>query len=353
LATLQISNRFFDDKLGIIAVGNIERVNRISHQLNNEFSQVVDNQEEGAINRGNSSFSHSDIGRQRTGLSLYADYTVKGFKVTASGFVNSLNDDVTYRTNTITSTAILTKGFNTRESNTISHIYSLAMEKSIGKTKLTMGVSYNLSDNQTPINYSVNTTNQVFNANSNQVPFDSLLILPNVSPYELGREIENLKDDPEKGAWVSDSAYYISSLNSSTNTFKEEGLMANFDYEIPFAITEQINGMIKMGGKYTSRERTYDSNSFGSGLTGGAGIDLRDDLRTRLIPELDFSDPAGLLSGSDQLSVYNMHDDFSATILDGGYSLNGFIDPDYARRILSALDADGWSKNAAATDNPQ
>lgn len=352
LATLQISNRFFDNKLGVIAVGNFETVNRISHQLSNEFSQVVADQKEGAINRGNSTFTHSDINRQRSGLSVFADYTTDDLKITASGFVNALNDEFINRSNTIASNAILSKGLNIREGSTLSQIYSLAMEKSIFESRLKVGVSYNRSDNESPINYFVGTTNSTFNANSNMVSFDSLLILPNVSPYQLGKEINDLKNNPEQGAWVSDSAYYINSFSSTKSIFIEEGLMLSLDYEIPFNISRHFNGMVKLGGKYTSKIRDYDVNSFSSGLTAGAGMDIRDDLAERLVPGLNFSDPAGLLSGSDQLAPYNLYDNFKATILDDGYTLGGFMDPKYARQILSVLDADGWSKNAAATDNP-
>ncbi|NJK95197.1 MAG: TonB-dependent receptor [Bacteroidales bacterium] len=125
--------------------------------------------------------------------------------------------------------------------------------------------------------------------------------------------------------------------------------MVSLDYEIPFAFSEQISGNFKLGGKIRQKSRSYDTRSYGSTLTVGNGKFLVNDIIAQN-PDLDFTDPLSLVQTGIGLPVYNLFSDFSESIINNGYTLNGYIEPEYVKQIVHNLDLDEWKTDKGATN---
>lgn len=356
-ATLQLSNRFLDNKLGVILVGSYDKKNRISHEADNSGTLIESSK---LFQRTNSSFRHGSIVRERTGGNLFIDYKVDGFKVQASGFVSALGDEAVNRSHNISGPGQQTRTINVRNLNTLTSVYSLKLEKDIYNTKLNFTLSYNKSKNETPKDYNVTTKNLVLASSAN---FDSVLFaMPeidfirdnlgqtgNITSYEIGQLINEAKLLPGTQA-IGDSAYYISSLGSNKSIFTEDALTVNLDYQVPLSLGSQVNGFIKVGGRYSSKNREYDARNFSTGTADGTpGVAFANSVRNTILPDMNFNDNANILGGADRLAPYHMYDDFEEAIIDGGYTLSGYMAPRYVEEILSAVDAANWTISESAT----
>lgn len=88
------SNRFFDDRFGIILSFNTDRYNRSADIFQGDYLETtLTGSNETAIQVSNVNLREQNVERGRTGGSVVMDYRIPNGKITVNGFYNQLKDD--------------------------------------------------------------------------------------------------------------------------------------------------------------------------------------------------------------------------------------------------------------------
>ncbi|NJK95198.1 MAG: TonB-dependent receptor plug domain-containing protein, partial [Bacteroidales bacterium] len=216
LATLQLSNRFFKNKLGVTLVGNYERINRISNRVENYVGLININpnriDDGGVISpRPSSTFYYGDIIRERKGLSLFMDFKLENTKITFSSFINGLDDETIDRSMTV-GNPTLSKGIDVSSFNTLTYINAFSIEQKIHSTKLKISAAYNKAASEKPYDYNIGQTRTFTNTELSQEARD-LISGYNIGPYYAANIL---------GSLANDSSFYMSTLSSEANDFTED-----------------------------------------------------------------------------------------------------------------------------------
>lgn len=341
-ATLQLSNRFFNDKFGVVLVGNYEDIDRSSERMSawgtvNELTtgEVV-------IKNISGNFWNSDFSRKRYGGSLFIDYRLPKGKIKASSFINGLqNKEFTRTFNFAPSSATpVRKNVNGKESETLSSVYSFTFQhKLFFNSSLDLGVSYTTATSELLADYNLNSKYV------NPTWWDPDQLPPNIQDIfaPLANETVYPFDVLALEQYYSDSSYFIESLGSRDNVFTENEITTFINWEIPLNLTSQISGSLKMGGKYRKKFREYDANDRGHGLTVGGQEELKEYL-LNTHPDIDFG--IGSFTdyiGASNLSPYHLLGDFDQWILEERFQQRGYVHQSYMNQIISDLDDDNWS----------
>ncbi len=341
LATLQLSNRFFDNKLGVILVGSYEKINRSSNIMNAGVLLNAAEPGKGFAEISSVNLNNGDIIRERTGLSMFLDYKLENTKILANAFVNGLQNKSINRSFSYSPSFNITKNMGINERSSLSLVSSLGLEQNIYSTKLKIALNYTQAKNDKPLDYSLGTK---LYGDLNLLPQEvqKKLGAINTSPYYVS---DLLKYD-------NDSAYVLYNLGSNTSILEEREFTAKLDYEIPFSIGNSIAGKFKIGGKYRSKTRTYDENSYGTGLSSSGVRDAVKQFLPAHNEGLKFSYPGARAYVGENIPVLQLMDDYSNEIFDG-VTLDGYVKPEYMKQIVKSLDDQNWSPNEAATSDQQ
>lgn len=336
--SLTLSNRLLDNKLGIIATGNFERVDRASHRMQNNYN--VNESAPPAFTEFK--FQSNEYDRSRSGGSVYVDYRLPQGKIKARTFITSLGNDEFQRAIKLEdgATGGVNKDYYNHESSEVRSINSLQLEHNLPLgAKIHVQGAYTTGSRKVPMQYNVYSRNSTINNStdtayfwdevypmfSNQIDQEQAVIYPEeilqVVPYY----------DPD-----GTSVYR---MNSFSEKFKDDELMLELDLEIPYRISNALNGKIKFGGKYRKKNRkveaTYAELEFNNGDNR-----LVADTIAAVFPEYNL-----YRVGSD-LATSALINDYSETILDGTVSdqyWNNFMDPDKLDAIMLWLDENQWA----------
>jgi TonB-dependent receptor len=335
-ATLQLSNRFFDNKLGIVLVGNYEDIDRSSERMD-ASGRLEEEQKELMITTTGANFWASEFKRKRYGGSLFLDYKLPHGKIKASSFLNGLDNEEYKRTYNYGQGLLIRKNAQIIESNTLSLVSSLQIEYKLPlNSTVDLGASYTSAKNNKPKNFSIGSKLAPWLKDGEKLPAEIEKINRNSStvyPYDLLKVAQ----------FWSDSSYFMENISSSDNTFDENEMTVFLNWKIPFNFGNQVSGKIKIGGKYRKKNREYDASDRGHGLTAGGQEDLRAYIGSAN-PNLDF----GLNKYPDYIpsnsfSMLHLVDDYDKKILDEQFRMHGYLDQEILEQIVSDLDADHWS----------
>ncbi len=247
-----VSNRFFDDKLGVFAQLTVDNKNLSSNQMSAGY--YFDSAKD--FLRTESLVLHDVIRiRKRFGGTFTLDYLLPAGKIYFKNFFSYGNNNEQNYSEGFTRSK--THSYNTSTNDNSSAIFSniLAFEHdiSIFKAKIKLSHSYSGIDALDNINY--NFANL---AELNTLPED---ILPKDIPDYATNDIDNT-------IWTNYTA--------GDRITKGRQLAASLDLATDFTISNQINGKIKFGGKATYSERSYDyRNVLGGSMLPLGGIPYR------------------------------------------------------------------------------
>lgn len=241
-----VSTRFFDDAVGIYVLGNMEKYDRDSDNMNANYTVASDNPNEPfnpvqvtgiTLNR------HREV-RKRYGGNLIADYKFSTGIIRSINMFSELNSDyvdynqgLDFKNNQINFT-------NRSGINTISSgVHSLEFENDFGFMKVQLKAAGIYSKNDLPWSpYFL--FQQTGGVATGAVPV-------NTSPEEL---IRNVKYN---GADLS----YLTSVNLFSSTYQEKKNLFKADFTIPFSAGNVLNGFFKFGGEYVSGKHTNDQTT--------------------------------------------------------------------------------------------
>ncbi len=302
-----ISDRFFDDKFGILAQGNVELKQLPSDQFNATYaSPIYDSQtNQFSVNTQSAELTAAGTQRHRYGISLILDYTSNLVDVKFYNVFDQKNDSNITRnyTNNFDNNSFLYQIF-INETKTKQETHSVQALFKFGNTELPVSISYTKGEQDIP--------------NGQQFDFlqSGVQAIPTSQKiYALPStlvQIQGVQNPANSTLW---------NLYESNTYLRDESYDAKVDWKIPFKLSDSFSGILKTGGKYHQTNRNNENTHIYYNVQYGGSKGRRQ----RLIAAVPF------LHGSNDA-------------LEGGLQAAPFVDPSYdVRSILGYPIGPGYS----------
>ncbi|KGE86972.1 MAG: TonB-dependent receptor [Phaeodactylibacter xiamenensis] len=240
---LSLSNRYFDNKLGVIVTGNYQRANRSSDILTGSYVTIGEDTTGAAIvNVEDVNLADNIEIRKRYGGSLTLDYELERGAISICSFVGVLDQDQD-RFRTRYRPEASRKEYDYRRriinqftwNNTLTGTYQLPLWKS----ELSYGASYALTERNTPTD--------------NTARFrETGAFTGQVDESSLESVVAAAKNDFERTFFQQDR---LDTEDISTRKYT-----GNVDWKIPFQNgSDSFSGFLKMGAKVRLQSRNRES----------------------------------------------------------------------------------------------
>lgn len=249
-----VSNRFLDNKLGVIATFNMDEYDRSADKFSATYGRSSDPQTgETTVLLDLITLNEDNVTRGRTGASFLFDYVLPKGQVKGNMFFTQLQGDGLNRNNEIYN------GYDNRHRYNMS-VYDyttsimtsqLAIDQDYGWMSFDAGVSYSTSQSENPRDYffqfvqeseairlNATDTTEAFTRVPGMHPSE---VLPFITPNDENTRLANVQ------------------INDVLR--EEENYAVQFNGKIPFDFGNLFNGHIKTGFKVRWLERTNDENS--------------------------------------------------------------------------------------------
>ncbi|MEX0844095.1 MAG: TonB-dependent receptor [Balneolaceae bacterium] len=252
------SNRFLDNKLGIIATFNVDEFDRSADQMFAGYAPYrFPDSDIQAVRITSVSAQEQNTIRGRTGGSFLLDYKLPKGKISANTFYNQLSGEGYTRHNNIFG-GRPGSSMNINVGTTSTLTSAISLDQDHGWVRYDAGVSRTSSKTDDPENYYFNFRMESESKGLiGNFPRDSIGIQPiGVLNYT----------DPK------DSLMVLETTNISS-TFREEiNYSAQFNVTFPFNIGTNIDGTIKTGAKVRWFTKTNDEDQRGKTNWAYAGL---------------------------------------------------------------------------------
>ena len=320
-----VSDRFFGDRLGVIATANAERYDRSADKLSIGYVDVETTEGATAIRVNNVNAREESVTRSRNGGSLLLDYALPGGRVTGNAFYNAVDNDALYRSQFAALNAL---DYRVENVNTQTSILTSALgsEQDFGWLKYDGNVSYTRSRSDNP-------ANQVFSfyreANGFTILSDSLF---SIAPLEVGSRIK------------VDSTITLASLWEDQIQLNEDQAAVQLNVQAPFRVGDWLTGYVKTGGKLRWLDRSYDVNR-----SGRQGLNIPNANLFACLEEALPQYAGDLADGSLPIASVLLGYDRGEDFLDGQFGLGVVPDEDQLAAILRGLQSGAC---ASESDDP-
>ena len=327
LLQLGASNRFLDNKLGLIGTFNTDRNNRSADRLNASYRTAAAVQTLSDIIVDNFTVREDQAFKTRYGGSLLGDYEIPNGKITANGFYSYSKVDLTARMDLMDFTH--NSHYYDMEqniSNASLYVGGAGVKQDFGWIKYDFGGALTGSTNDAPEDYQWRFAQE--NSASSGKPTA-------LTPLYDAWQLESI-DSTNTG--LSQIYQYSTKL-----TEKQQLLQANV--EMPYLLTEDFSGYIKVGGKLKWIDRLYDREQYGCGNLqyGGSWTGPVSDLvkRAEQMYPADFNAVAEstLIASKHVWPITRFMETFGrqSEFLDGRYQMGMVYSTDLMMKLTNAL----------------
>ncbi len=312
-----LSNRFFNDKLGLLITGNIERTNRGSDQFRASYSlprEKREDEEFAPITTDAVRFEYLQDERKRFGFNVMMDYLIPGGNVLLNNFFSRLDSDELVRQ----------KRFDMSGSNKLRYFLEDG-QRQIDILTSSLSGEHDLSFLR--MDWRVSRS-----ASTTRYPYHSTFEFEEVGAFNTANipQFASPEDIIDNASNIVDNTYFREGEFEPERSH-ERDLTAQLNLEWSYSITRDIVGKLKGGAKYREklRERDRDYALRRLDITD----DFFEDYHTR-------SGEAGFvferMSGTEYPKMNNYLDrDFSTgTFLDGEYDFGAGLDPVELKYLL-------------------
>jgi TonB-dependent receptor len=233
-----VSNRFFDNSLGVFAQIDLENRNRSSHEFGANYAM------DDLVLRDVyfTALDLEDISRekQRYGATLVLDYDLEHGNIVLSNFgskvENAINKHIEKH---VAQNNVHSFGTEEVENSLSILMNSLEFNYNFGALKLNTIIANSFSENKTPY--------KLLNSFEEGAAYD------NIDQYgDPQRAPETAKNS------LANTFMQKISMVDSYNKETETTVATNLTYD--FSITDDIGASLKFGGKYKHKNREYDKN---------------------------------------------------------------------------------------------
>ncbi len=242
-SNMKLSNRYWDGKIGLLITGNLEKTQRGSDQLEAGY-KVLREKREGeafapiAIDELVLKDRYED--RKRYGASLILDYLLPAGRIVFNNFLSRLDRSQTIQYNDYS----IDSNWHERKFREIESQVDI----------LTNSLSGDYDFNLLKIDWRLSRSTSL-----QRVPFESYIRFKETSPFN----IEDLPPQPNGDDLVR------SAKNDYLNTHAYEGHFYNekswerditgqLNLNLPYTISNQLAGYLKLGGKFRAKDRERD-----------------------------------------------------------------------------------------------
>ncbi len=325
-ATGLLSNRFFDDKLGVQFSAFLDKYNRDSDELNATYATNVENIPDSLLEKGliplnldYVTISDNATDRQRIGGNLVLDYQFSNGSLIMNNFISNLHQHQIEQYNYFT-TSYDWRGFGADrkfDNTVISNALQGEFEFFNIHSDFSLSNSISKQRNPGDLQQDIRTRSGGVQGLSS-----TAADLKKMIPSQFLNSVTVLDKDK---------------IATGTTTLErdvdETAQSAVLNFKVPFNFTNYLSGNLKFGGKYVRNKRANDETQWGidtdrGGLAGDFNTLLRDSIWTDLgISTQDnglvaalFADPnykiRNFLSGNEgvssdifynKLSIWKMH----------------------------------------------
>ncbi|MBN2010567.1 TonB-dependent receptor [candidate division KSB1 bacterium] len=244
------SNRFMNNQLGVVASINADEYDRSADKLQANYREKdikVNGVDVTTIVPQELTLREETVTRGRTGASLLMDYRIPNGKVTGNGFYNRLSSDARYR-------------INRMNMNDNRHYYDLELRG--GTTQIfTFGIGIEQDYNW--IRYDASFARTYSRTDNPEERTWNFI-------QEKGAFVTGWAPDENTPLTEISGKISVDTLGTALqdvyqyNTKREEDqYIFQLNFEVPVAISEQINGSIKFGGKLRWLDRFNDQQQDG------------------------------------------------------------------------------------------
>ncbi len=246
----EVSNRFFNDKLGVLVTANVERVNR-SIQTMSAIYAIESANSEGDILLNNVSLNNiSSIVYRRSAL-MALDYKVSpGTTLSFYGMYNNSENEYERQSKNygVTGAGSVGYSFESRPNN-VTNILQSSLSGESKLNFLNMKAEYGVSYSQGNSN---NTDAKSWDFNFTNVASSEITDIEHrkMDPTEI---VPLFTDDPSKLVYC-----WLTGLGVTDNTLRDENINVYMNLTVPVKIGNLITGDIKFGGMYRAKNRRRD-----------------------------------------------------------------------------------------------
>lgn len=250
-----VSNRFFNDKLGLMLTGNADIAERNSDRMRVSYDvQGVPDFEAGQtfikpwITNLDLQVNIED--RTRAGGSLLFDWKISpASTIKSSNFIGYLNRHIYDRTKSYSPINVYSNITQVNEKvNQLLYSNSLEGKHFIFGSIFEWGISRAQSINERPYGHTVQFRNfAAFNNFTQGKSFD-------IEPPELLPRPENINDNIEQYSWQSGRFRTYEATETNLSMFA--------NWQLPFNLGNHIKGVVKAGAQMRSKDRFRANNSY-------------------------------------------------------------------------------------------
>lgn len=246
-----VSDRFFDNKLGVIASLHADNYDRSSDKFGGGYQQQQYNGETQAQIQ-ELTLTEAKLNRKRAGASLFLDYVIPSGKATANGFFNQLYSK---GLNHINDMFVPGAGYNSNRDfftldqyTSVTNLFtsSLGVKQDFGWISYDISVARSGSENSEP-------NDRQWQFEQDQASFsDRLAIHPGLDPRIIA-DSATIDPNMTKLAFIYVNSYRLVENHTS----------AQANFKVPFHAGDLLSGYLKFGGVGRWIARRSDQNQQG------------------------------------------------------------------------------------------
>ncbi|RPI01313.1 MAG: TonB-dependent receptor, partial [Ignavibacteriae bacterium] len=248
-----ISDRFFDNKLGIQLSGFLDKYNRSSDELSAEYFTNAQAEIQGGLLKmflSKVNINDNVTDRKRSGASLVLDYQLPFGSLMLNNFISSINDHNIVQQNSLTLTNYNWSGYASDNEFTNTVISNaLQGEFEFFGVKMDLSLANSITKQRNPGDLRMD-----------------------IGPKTGGQNMwaDSLKDDLSVSPGELLNAYYVNSgatvimqrLYTLKRDVDETAQSAVLNFQVPFNLTDYLAGSLKFGGKYIRNTRKNDETQW-------------------------------------------------------------------------------------------
>ncbi|MBN1398590.1 MAG: TonB-dependent receptor [Bacteroidetes bacterium] len=235
-AVVSASGRFFDDKLGIYALGNIEQYDRDADNMSAGYEITSDKLGDNGylpVRVTNVQLNRHYETRKRFGGNLVFDYRLASGSIKFINMFSRLNSDYRdYRTILNYSSQSQDLAFRYQEGNNDVDlaINSLSFTYDLGFMSIDLKAANNYSRNNLP--------------SAPQSDFSQTRGVGTSTPNTIPEDLTSLI------TYGGTAGTYLNTLTRFSSDYKENGQTAKGDFKFPISLSSDLSGYVKVGTEY-------------------------------------------------------------------------------------------------------
>lgn len=335
-----ISNRFFDNKLGVFIQGNASRENA-GNDVSQATYQLIQQGEVAPYGEGTYGMENFLYGDQvnitdQSGASLILDYKVPNGKLVMQNTYAATNNDLTTHRDLLQFTDI-DRRFEIRRDIHDKKLFINALQgqNDFGFMKIDYGISHAYSEKQTDLRYGedygfgfVNNSDTPFQGDFDR---EARLQMTPQDVYDL-----TLNDE-----YVQNASFWQVGATREQN-FTEKVSAGNLNLTFPITLSETISGKFKLGGSLKITDRENDVQRTTSRITENPTKTNSLAQEWMTAHNMDYTKPPQFADFKD----YDYGDDRGDLFLGGDYLMNDVLNTDLFDKYIR-LASPAWGLHKA------